>query len=40
VLLYLPFSLLKGACISVIAVAIGGTLLNLYKKRLEAKENH
>jgi riboflavin transporter FmnP len=33
VLLYLPFNLLKGTCISVIAVAIGDTLLAIFKNR-------
>ncbi len=33
--LYLPFNLLKGACISVIAVGIGDTLLTMYKKKLK-----
>lgn len=34
VFLYFPFNLLKGACIAIISVLIGDTLLNLYKKRL------
>ena len=33
--LYLPFNLLKGTCISVIAVGIGDTLLSMYKKKLK-----
>ena len=33
--LYLPFNLLKGTCISVIAVGIGDTLLTMYKKKLK-----
>ena len=32
--LYLPFNLLKGICISVIAVGIGDTLLTMYKKKI------
>ena len=35
VFLYLPFNLLKGTCISVIAVGIGDTLLTMYKKKLK-----
>ena len=35
VFLYLPFNLLKGTCISVIAVGIGDTLLSMYKKKLK-----
>ena len=37
VFIYLPFNLLKGVCISVIAVLIGDTLLNLYRKRLDIR---
>ena len=35
VFLYLPFNLLKGTCISVIAVGIGDTLLTMYKKKFK-----
>ena len=38
IVLYLPFNLIKGVCISVIAVGIGDTLLNLYKRKLKPVE--
>lgn len=37
VFLYLPFNLLKGFCISLIAVGIGDTLLTIYRKKLNLK---
>lgn len=37
VFLYFPFNLLKGTCISIIAVSIGDILLKIYKSKLEKK---
>ena len=37
VILYFPFNLLKGTCISIIAVSIGDILLKIYKSKLEKK---
>ena len=36
--LYLPFNLLKGTCISFIAVGIGDTLLSMFKNRLNSNK--
>ena len=38
ILLYLPFNLLKGTCISVIAVLTGDTLLNVFKSKIKKNE--
>lgn len=34
IFLYMPFNLLKGGCISLIAVGIGDTLLTMYKNKI------
>ena len=39
VMLYLPFNLLKGGCIAVISVLVGDTILNIYKSRLNNKQD-
>ena len=38
IFLYLPFNLLKGTCISVIAVLTGDTLLNVFKSKIKKNE--
>lgn len=37
IFLYLPFNLLKGTCISIIAVGIGDTLLYMYRKKMNIR---
>lgn len=37
VILYMPFNLLKGTCIAVIAVLTGDTLLTIYRKKFKLR---
>ncbi len=38
--IYFPFNLLKGTCISLIAILIGDSLINIYKKKINFNINN